>query len=114
MNASLRIALALPVLASGTLATAPAYAATHGDGACMVHAPEAARRSGLSAAIILRIMHAESRGRPTARSPKGAIGCMQIVPGTWAYLTRRYRLGSDPWNPRMNMIGGALYLAELL
>ena len=39
---------------------------------------------------------------------------MQIMPGTWSYLTRRYGLGSDPWNPRLNMIGGALYLAEMV
>lgn len=42
------------------------------------------------------------------------MGCMQIMPATWAYLSRRYGLGSDPWDPRMNMIGGALYLAELV
>ena len=41
------------------------------------------------------------------------MGCMQIMPATWRYLTARYALGSDPWNARFNMIGGALYLAEL-
>jgi hypothetical protein len=38
---------------------------------------------------------------------------MQIMPATWAYLTARYNLGADPYEARMNMIGGAMYLAEL-
>lgn len=82
-------------------------------GTCAQYAPEAARRAGISADIVLRVMHVESRGDPAAVSPKGAIGCMQIMPATWRYLTARYTLGSDPFAPRMNMIGGALYLAEL-
>lgn len=114
MSASLRIALAVAVLAPASISAAPTGAMPHGASACAHHAPEAARRSGLSVDIILGVMHAESRGRPRAISPKGAMGCMQIMPPTWAYLTRRYRLGRDPWDARMNMIGGALYLAELV
>src|SRR3546814_2805973 len=29
------------------------------------------------------------------------------------YLTGRHGLGDDPWDARFNMIGGALYLAEM-
>lgn len=114
MGASLRIALAAAALASAALPALPAHAAVGGEGACAPHAQEASRRSGLPIDVILRVMQAESRGRPRAISHKGAMGCMQIMPGTWAYLTRRYGLGSDPWNPRMNMIGGAHYLAEMV
>lgn len=114
MSASLRIALAIAALVPASLVSAPVGATPHGASACALHAAEAARRSGLSADIILRVMHAESRGRPRAISPRGAMGCMQIMPPTWAYLTRRYGLGRDPWDARMNMIGGALYLAELV
>lgn len=81
--------------------------------ACAPHAAEAAARTALSETVILRVMHVESRGRANALSPKGAMGCMQIMPATWRYLTARHGLGSDPWNARFNMIGGALYLAEL-
>lgn len=70
-------------------------------------------RSGIAVDVILRVMRAESGGNPGIVSPKGAIGCMQIMPATWAYLSPRYSLGSDPYDARMNMIGGALYLAEL-
>jgi len=80
---------------------------------CAFHAPEAARRSGLPVDVVLRVMMAESGGNPRIVSPKGAMGCMQIMPATWVYLTGRYRLGSEPFNARMNMIGGAMYLAEL-
>lgn len=114
MSALLRIALVIAVLAPTSISAAPTGAMPHGASACARHAPEAARRSGLSAAVILHVMHAESRGRPRAISPKGAMGCMQIMPPTWTYLTRRYGLGRDPWDARMNMIGGALYLAELV
>lgn len=113
MSAGLRVTLAGIVLAVGCPLFASASASAQGAGACARHAPEAARRSGLSVGIVLRVMHAESRGRPRAVSPKRAMGCMQIMPGTWAYLTRRHALGGDPFDPRMNMIGGALYLAEL-
>lgn len=80
---------------------------------CAFHASEAANRSGLAVDVVLRVMMAESGGNPRIVSPKGAMGCMQIMPKTWSYLTGRYRLGSDPFDARMNMIGGAMYLAEL-
>ena len=99
------ICLALP--ASPSLANAQPS-----DG-CAVFAPEAAMRSGLPLDMILHVMRAESGGNPRAVSPKGAMGCMQIMPATWATLSARYGLGFDPFDARMNMIGGALYLAEL-
>lgn len=70
-------------------------------------------RSGIAVDVILRVMRAESGGSSGIVSAKGAIGCMQIMPATWAYLSPRYGLGHDPYDARMNMIGGALYLAEL-
>lgn len=81
--------------------------------ACRAHAPEAAVRSELAIDVILRVMCAESGGSASIVSTKGAIGCMQIMPATWAYLAPRYGLGTDPYDARMNMIGGAMYLAEL-
>ena len=80
---------------------------------CAVYVPEAARRSGLSEDMLTRVMFAESGGNARIVSVKGAIGCMQIMPATWAYLTARYSLGADSCDARMNMIGGAMYLAEL-
>jgi soluble lytic murein transglycosylase-like protein len=106
---------ATSIVAAGMLSS-PAHARQRMAStiACATHAPQAARRSGLPVDIVLRVMFAESRGDPGAVSPKGAMGCMQIMPATWRYLRARYRLGGDPFEPRMNMIAGALYLAQLV
>jgi soluble lytic murein transglycosylase-like protein len=113
MSVQLRFAFAALTMANPGLSATTAVAAPRGSGTCIAHVPEAARRSGLSDDIVTRVMLAESAGNARIFSPKGAIGCMQIMPPTWAYLTGRYNLGADPFDARMNMIGGAMYLAEL-
>lgn len=113
MSATRHIALACAALASSCLPSEPAGATPDDTNTCARHAPEASLRSRLPTDVILRVMRAESRGRSRAVSPKGAMGCMQIMPPTWTYLTARYGLGTDPYDPRMNMIAGSLYLAEL-
>ncbi len=109
-----------PRSAAGALAllsaTAPSAAQPQAPataGTCRAQVPEAASRSGLSSEIVMRVMMAESGGLARAVSPKGAMGCMQIMPATWVYLSARYGLGTDPFDARRNTIGGALYLAEL-
>lgn len=74
---------------------------------------EASRRFGVPASWIRAVMHVESAGEPHALSPKGAMGLMQITPETWADLRSRYRLGTDPYDPRDNIFAGAAYLREL-
>lgn len=76
---------------------------------------EASGRFGVPSAWIERVMHAESKGRTTLdgrpiRSPAGAIGLMQLMPGTWADMRQRLGLGDDPDNPRDNILAGTLYL----
>ncbi len=63
-------------------------------------------------------MRAESGGRATIdgrpiRSPKGAIGLMQLMPGTWAELRGQLHLGDDPDEPRDNILAGTYYLRLL-
>jgi hypothetical protein len=74
---------------------------------------EASRRFGVPERWISRIIRVESDAKPRARSKKGAMGLMQIMPGTWAELRARYRLGIDPYNPRDNILAGAAYIREL-
>jgi len=74
---------------------------------------EASRRFAIPAAWIWAVMRAESLGDAHALSPKGAMGLMQIMPGTWSELQSRYGLGSDPYDPHDNIIAGAAYLREL-
>lgn len=74
---------------------------------------EAAQRFAIPELWIWRVMHAESRGRAGAVSRAGAMGLMQIMPATWASLTARHRLGSDPFDPRANILAGAAYLRAM-
>jgi hypothetical protein len=74
---------------------------------------EAAQRFGIPELWIWRVMHAESCGKSGAVSHAGAMGLMQIMPGTWASLTSRHRLGSDPFDPRANILAGAAYLRAM-
>lgn len=74
---------------------------------------EAAQRFGIPELWIWRVMHAESRGKVGAVSHAGAMGLMQIMPGTWASLTARHRLGADPFDPRANILAGAAYLRAM-
>jgi soluble lytic murein transglycosylase-like protein len=50
----------------------------------------------------------ESRFRANAVSPKGAVGVMQLMPGT------ARDLGVDPFDVGQNIRGGALYLRRML
>ncbi|AZO54387.1 lytic transglycosylase domain-containing protein [Mesorhizobium sp. M8A.F.Ca.ET.208.01.1.1] len=77
------------------------------------HIAEAARRFGIPAAWIRAVMRVESANDLRAVSRKGAIGLMQLMPGTWAELRVRHSLGTDPFNPRDNILAGAAYLREL-
>ncbi len=69
---------------------------------------EAAARAGLPAGLVHSIAKAESGFRADAISPKGAIGLMQLMPGTAASLN------ANPYDPQQNAEAGARYLADLL
>ncbi len=74
---------------------------------------EAAQRFDIPATWIRAVMGAESAGDPGVVSSAGAMGLMQIMPGTWADLRVRHHLGRDPYDPRDNILAGAAYLREL-
>lgn len=63
---------------------------------------------GVDPDLFLRLIYQESRGRPTAKSPRGALGYTQLMPAT------ADGLGVDPTNPVENLVGGARYLREQL
>ena len=76
---------------------------------------EASRRFGVPLEWIEQVMRAESGGRTHLRgrpitSRAGAMGLMQVMPGTWAELRARLGLGSDPHDPRDNILAGTYYL----
>lgn len=77
------------------------------------HVSEASRRFDIPEDWIWRVMHAESRGKSRAVSPVGAMGLMQIMPGTWAMLTAQHGLGPDPFDVRANILAGTAYLRAM-
>jgi hypothetical protein len=74
---------------------------------------EASRRFAVPAHWIRAVMTVESAGDVRARSPKGAMGLMQIMPETWADLRIRHHFGNNPYDPRDNILAGTAYLHEL-
>lgn len=74
---------------------------------------DAAGRFGLPPAWIRAVVRAESDGHLDAVSPKGAMGLMQLMPGTWRQMRAELGLGDDPFAPRDNLLAGAAYLRRL-
>ena len=74
----------------------------------------ASRRYGLPPEYIRAVMAAESDNVPTATSHAGAMGLMQVMPGTYAELRGRYpELGEDPYDPQNSINAGTAYLREM-
>ncbi|MGZ8219939.1 lytic transglycosylase domain-containing protein [Methylomagnum sp.] len=69
---------------------------------------DAANQHGLDPGLLHAVIQAESGYNPGAVSHKGAVGLMQLMPGTAA------RYGVDPYNPEENILGGARYLSDLM
>lgn len=80
---------------------------------------EASRKYKVPAQWIRAVMRQESGGRTMLAenlpivSSTGAMGIMQLMPGTYAEMADQYRLGADPHNPRDNILAGAAYLKWL-
>ncbi|APX23902.1 MULTISPECIES: lytic transglycosylase domain-containing protein [Salipiger] len=74
---------------------------------------EASQRFGIPTTWIMAVMRAESTGDVRALSSAGAMGLMQVMPGTWAGLRIRHGLGRDPYDPRDNIFAGTAYLREM-
>lgn len=74
---------------------------------------QASRRFGVPEHWIRAVMRVESGGRADAVSRAGAMGLMQVMPGTYAELRVRYGLGPDPFAIRDNVMAGTAYLREM-
>ena len=102
------------VIAAAALALAsPAQAESVRDWRPFI--AEASARFGVPVQWIEAVMQAESRGRTTMngrpiRSHAGAMGLMQLMPGTWTDMRARLGLGADPDDPRDNILAGTFYL----
>ena len=63
---------------------------------------------GIPTGMLGRLIHQESRGNPSARSPKGALGIAQFMPATAA------EMGVDPLDPTQAIPGAGRYLSTLV
>ncbi len=74
---------------------------------------DASRRFDVPDLWIREVMRQESGGRASATSRVGAMGLMQVMPGTYRELAQRYNLGPDPYHPYDNLQAGAAYVREM-
>ncbi|GLR68680.1 transglycosylase [Acidocella aquatica] len=74
---------------------------------------EASQRFNVPTLWLRAVMQVESAGYAQAKSPRGAMGLMQIMPDTYAQLRQEYGLGADPFDPHDNIMAGAAYLREM-
>ncbi|HJY85741.1 MAG TPA: lytic transglycosylase domain-containing protein [Candidatus Acidoferrales bacterium] len=70
---------------------------------------ETAEKHRVDPALVRAVISAESNWDPFAVSPRGALGLMQLIPGTAV----RFGVG-DVFNPQQNLEGGVKYLRSLL
>lgn len=112
LSIALACALILPLAGAGH--AQPARSPAHISGIDIApHVREAAQRFGIPEAWIYAVIRIESAGRIRAVSPAGAMGLMQLMPGTWARQRARLMLGTDPFDPRDNILAGTSYLREM-
>ena len=70
---------------------------------------DAAARHNMDPALVKAVISTESGWNTQAVSRKGAVGLMQLVPGT----AQRFGVG-NPFDPAQNVEGGTTYLKSLL
>jgi soluble lytic murein transglycosylase-like protein len=59
--------------------------------------------------LVRALIQVESNYKPRARSPRGAMGLMQLMPST----AREYKV-RNPFDPRANIEGGIKHLKTLI
>jgi soluble lytic murein transglycosylase-like protein len=97
---------------TGTTGTAPTSSTGAGLKAGTPYAAEisaAAAKHGVDPALLAGLVRQESNFNPNAKSPAGASGLTQLMPGTAAGLGV-----SDPTDPLQALDGGAKYLSQQL
>jgi len=108
--------------ADGTVPDLPSYAVPRAQGVRTTRSAiadrarpyeslitEHSRAQGVRADLVRAVMQVESGFNPYARSPKGAMGLMQLMPETM----REFHV-ANAFDPAENIRGGVAYLKQLL
>lgn len=93
---------------SASVDSHPDLRAAAGPGGAAALATNAAIAAQISPALVEAVAWHESRFHARIVSSAGAIGEMQLMPGT------ARTLGVDPYNSQQNYMGGARYLSSLM
>ena len=94
-------------LAQGSRRSASKYVLTKSQIRGLVH--PIARSMGVDPELVAAVIEIESGRDARAKSHKGAMGLMQLMPDT----AKRFGV-KNPWDPRQNVKGGITYLRYLL
>ncbi len=85
------------------------YPAVIEDGKFIKWVNAYSRKNGLDPRLVYALIEQESRFNPTAVSPKGAQGLMQIMPDTQKLLGL-----TEPFDPERNIAAGTKYLKAMM
>jgi soluble lytic murein transglycosylase-like protein len=106
-SAKARPAIYMPAERSFSGRTRPSFMLDRDGAERLVR--EAAERHRVDPALVRAVIETESNWNPAARSRKGAIGLMQLIP------TTAQRFGAyDAYSPQQNVDAGVRYLKVLL
>ncbi len=75
---------------------------------------EVANEEGVDPELVFRVVRVESRFHQRARSPVGALGLMQLMPGTARRLNPSLRSEADILEPSTNLRLGTRYLRAMI
>ncbi len=106
-SAKQRTAIYMPAEASFTGRGRPAVSIDRDGAEKLVQ--EAAGRHQVDPALVRAVIETESNWNPAARSSKGAVGLMQLIPTT----AQRFGV-NDAYSPQQNVDAGVRYLKILL